>query len=192
MICSACEVARLGPNNKSGLCAACGKRDYATKNREKIRVKAREKYATKERPSPKTPPRCAAEGCEDFLSRVTKHGLCRTHRSASYVLAGRATRAQTPERTRRNNLWAKFQMTVEQYDARLEAQGGLCAICARVPPVRRRPAVDHDRACCSGNKSCGSCVRALLCDGCNIGLGSFEDDPVRLRAAADYVESFRH
>jgi hypothetical protein len=34
-------------------------------------------------------------------------------------------------------------------------------------------------------------VRALLCIQCNAGLGHFDHNPARLRAAASYVERFR-
>jgi len=58
----------------------------------------------------------------------------------------------------------------------LADQGGSCAICRTAPAVH----VDHDHET--------GAVRALLCFNCNGGLGQFRDDPVVLRAAADYVE----
>jgi hypothetical protein len=43
-----------------------------------------------------------------------------------------------------------------------------------------RPHIDHDHK--TGR------VRALLCNTCNIGLGSFRDNAGLLRSAADYIE----
>lgn len=83
----------------------------------------------------------------------------------------------------------KYGITVEQYDALNDAQGGVCAICSGVNPNGYRLSIDHDHACCPGSKSCGRCVRALLCAGCNYMLGHARDDAARLRAAADYVET---
>jgi hypothetical protein len=51
--------------------------------------------------------------------------------------------------------------------------------------------VDHDHACCPGTRSCGKCIRGMLCNRCNTGLGMFLDDPNRLRHAASYLESAR-
>jgi hypothetical protein len=80
----------------------------------------------------------------------------------------------------------------------LAGQGGLCAI-SRQPETsvsastgKTYPlAVDHDRACCPGNRSCGKCIRGLVRRNINAGLGMFNDDPALLRAAADYIEMHR-
>lgn len=47
---------------------------------------------------------------------------------------------------------------IAEYEYRLKAQGGVCAICSK-PPKRRRLCVDH-------NHRTGK-VRGLLCDLCN-------------------------
>ncbi len=95
----------------------------------------------------------------------------------------------------RRMLWNGFKLTVEQYEAMLEEQGGVCAICERPETntylgVVRRLAVDHDHTCCPGDKSCGECVRGLLCSACNTALGRLNDDLDRLQAAMDYLVSF--
>jgi hypothetical protein len=51
-------------------------------------------------------------------------------------------------------------------------------------------AVDHDHTCCSGEITCGKCVRGLLCVRCNTVLGLLRDDPEILRAAIAYLEKF--
>lgn len=60
-----------------------------------------------------------------------------------------------------------------------------CAICGENDATRY--AVDHDHACCPGRKSCGECVRGVLCHSCNRVLGIFRDSPARFQAAADYL-----
>lgn len=67
-------------------------------------------------------------------------------------------------------------------------QNGGCAICnePETTPFKstiRRLAQDHDHH--TGDD------RGLLCVNCNNGLGRFNDDPERLRAAADYIEKWR-
>ena len=81
----------------------------------------------------------------------------------------------------------RYGITREQWDLMLIQQGYSCAICGCDEPVGGW-FVDHDHACCPGsNKSCGQCVRALLCSKCNFGIGQFDDDPDRLLAAAMYL-----
>lgn len=75
-----------------------------------------------------------------------------------------------------------FGLTWDEYDALLVAQDGRCAICGG-RPRKNLLAVDHDHK--TGE------VRGLLCSRCNHRLlGSANDDPARLRKAADYLESF--
>lgn len=71
-----------------------------------------------------------------------------------------------------------YGLTMDEYLARVERQGGRCAICREVSPQRLH--VDH-------NHQTGA-VRDLLCEWCNHAIGKARDDPARLRAMADYLE----
>jgi hypothetical protein len=83
--------------------------------------------------------------------------------------------------SRRHHLKTKFGMSLEEYDARLSAQGGACAICSTTDPAPWDYfVVDHDH-------STGE-VRALLCHACNTVIGQAADNADVLRAAAEYVE----
>lgn len=82
-----------------------------------------------------------------------------------------------------------FNMTLEEYDSLLLAQNNGCAICGKSPEANgRRLCVDHDHKCCPyKDKSCGKCIRGLLCHDCNVALGGFKDNVDLLRFAAQYV-----
>ena len=81
----------------------------------------------------------------------------------------------------------KYGLAPEQYDEMLTVQSGVCAVCRRPNTEGRELGVDHDHACCPGQRSCGRCVRGLLCDACNWGLGLFNDEPLRMLAAVAYL-----
>lgn len=49
--------------------------------------------------------------------------------------------------------------------------------------------VDHDHACCPGAHSCGLCVRAFLCNRCNLVTGLVSEDPVVIAGILEYVQS---
>lgn len=105
------------------------------------------------------------------------------------ALYQRAWRAKRPRLARGNNLKKHYGISLEEYDQMHAAQGGVCAICGN-PEVNRHGqsgeimmlAVDH-----AHDKT--QRIRALLCTGCNTGLGCFADDIPRLRAAIAYLES---
>lgn len=73
-----------------------------------------------------------------------------------------------------------YGLALDDYEAMCRAQGGLCALCGKPNPGKRKLAVDHCHAT--------GVVRALLCSPCNTGLGYFRDDVSLLRAAAGYLE----
>lgn len=89
---------------------------------------------------------------------------------------------------RRYSLKSKFGLTLEAWDARLVAQSGRCYLCED-PLEPEHIHVDHDRACCAGNKSCGVCVRGLACRWCNQGCGQFRDDPDRMIRVAENLRA---
>jgi len=70
----------------------------------------------------------------------------------------------------------RYGLTAEQYESFLLLQGGLCAICKRVPP--RDFDIDHDHLT--------GVVRGLLCNSCNRALG-YLSTPDELEAAKQYL-----
>ena len=93
----------------------------------------------------------------------------------------RARRKANPEKfreiDRRYAVKFRYGMTVEEYEAAL-SNG--CSVCGATQDETRL-VMDHDHT--------SGLVRAALCSPCNTGLGMFADDPKRLRAAADYLQS---
>jgi len=71
-----------------------------------------------------------------------------------------------PEVKRVTRLRYTYNITVADYETLLASQGGVCAICG-TKPRNKRLAVDHDHHCCPGGRSCGKCIRGLLCVTCN-------------------------
>lgn len=99
---------------------------------------------------------------------------------------------QDPEYSRWVHMKARYGLDRESFDAMVAAQGGCCYLCG--DPLEldkpRRIHVDHDHSCCGPKrqKLCGSCVRGLSCEPCNKGIGTFGDDPERMRRVAGNLE----
>lgn len=149
-------------------------------------------------------PICSQNGCD---REVLARGLCAAHyqREAKKrnpekfreyqeryderhpgrrLEQARARYARDPakhvEYSRRSIVKKKYGLTLEEYDAIIDRG---CAICGKTGRGTGKVALDH---CHTTGK-----VRDALCSNCNTGLGSFRDDPERLRAAADYLERHR-
>lgn len=88
-------------------------------------------------------------------------------------------------------IFYQYGMSIERYEELLSIQNNKCKLCAVPFTETRSPHVDHDHECCAGNKTCGECVRALLCGPCNRGLGLFKDNLMILQKAIEYIQSYR-
>jgi len=76
----------------------------------------------------------------------------------------------------------RYGLTVPDYEALLQSQAGVCALCGL--NGSRPLVVDHDHG--TGT------VRGLLHEKCNLMLGMAGDDPERLRQGAEYLQKFPH
>ena len=109
---------------------------------------------------------------------ATVVGRSRTAKSADLV----ALQEADGNRTRAARRRMFYGIELGQLEALLDRQGGVCAVCDRPLSLRspvRGPqpdtaCLDHDHACCPGKRTCGLCVRGLLCVGCNVKVGYWE------------------
>jgi len=79
------------------------------------------------------------------------------------VAASRQRRIRDPRRDRDQHLRRTFGITLEDFDAMLEAQGGGCAICGRSAPEGASLHVDHDHetGVCAGCCASSATVRSV-------------------------------
>ena len=84
-------------------------------------------------------------------------------------------------------------MSLSDYDKMLALQEGLCKICRLDFPgkFRKHFSVDHDHVCCPGKKSCGKCIRGLVCETCNRGMGLFKDNIELIEKVLNYLRRYR-
>jgi hypothetical protein len=88
-------------------------------------------------------------------------------------------------KSRAKALRRKFGISLMEYEALRDSQQSRCAICFTDKPGGKGDwHLDHDHV--------SKKIRGLLCQNCNIGLGSFKDDPRRLEQAADYLRKHVH
>lgn len=120
---------------------------------------------------------CRSCCLEDKKERYKKNRHLLSERAKVARLArSDEERAADAARFRARALKREYNLTVEQWQAMFDAQGGRCGICktAEGSGGGKRLAVDHDHRCCPGKRSCGECVRGLLCASCNQKIGFYE------------------
>lgn len=107
---------------------------------------------------------CAIKNCDKPV--VGKHGLCSGH-------------------SRKSNRFNLDAATLNELESRKVCDNKNC----RSNEVL---SIDHDHMCCSGQNSCGKCVRGKLCRSCNTALGYVQDDIKKLFGLIDYLESYKN
>lgn len=116
--------------------------------------------------------------------------MARKIRATNPEFSREATR-RWQERNPDHRLAYKYSLTLTQWREMLEEQNNRCYLCRKSfgEGKANTPHVDHDHGCCSGERTCGKCVRGLACDACNWGIGRFNDDPDLMRRVADALEA---
>ncbi len=105
----------------------------------------------------------------DPTKRGGHHTICSSCRARGYV----------PRNRHADHIRLKYGLTPERYDAMLESQQGVCALCFRSCPTGKRLAVDH---CHTTGR-----IRKLLCIACNRTLGQHGDDSEWFYRAGRYL-----
>jgi hypothetical protein len=138
---------------------------------------------------PAQAPRLLCRDCRNAQNRAyyaANREKVRAQQRAQYALdhADRPERPrklnrQTTETIKAAHFRRNYGISACEVAEMTERQAGCCAICGQPADL----VVDHDHD--TGR------TRALLCQGCNLGLGQFQDDPERLMAAAAYLLQFQ-
>ena len=114
------------------------------------------------------------------IARVKKWQQENAERLSAYRREHNASPAR--KRALRDGYYRRtFGITADEVDALLAAQEGRCAICGGAPRRVDGWHVDHDHDT--------GVIRGILCSRCNHAIGLLDEDPARLRAAADYLET---
>ena len=91
----------------------------------------------------------------------------------------REYRRKYPERTKGYDLKRRLGLSLDGYNALVQNQNNLCAICHGPETFNGSLSVDHSHD--TGK------VRGLLCTNCNRGLGHFKDSLLYLKSAIEYL-----
>lgn len=148
---------------------------------------------TKERPRPSRKTEC---GHPD--QRHYAYGLCKKcyrvkfpsspeqAREYRQNLKTRLGPEKYTEYLRVRNLWSNYKVSLIRFEDLKSKQNNKCP-CGRNFSKEVPPHVDHGHSCCPGRKSCGECVRGLLCGRCNLVLGILEED---CNLLPDYLKKY--
>jgi len=149
--------------------------EYYIKNKEKI-VKRTKKYAEEHR-----------------NEKREKNKIYRDNNKKKFQIKHKlyyqANKEKFQTRYLRSYRKRKYGIDEVQFNKLLSEQGGVCLICQKGETNHDfrtgeliKMSIDHDHV--TGKN------RGLLCGKCNRAIGLFEDNPILLRKAAEYLENY--
>lgn len=125
-------------------------------------------------------------GCEQIKATTEFHRLASSkdgYRARCKTCTNdydREWHARNPDHRKDRALRSRYGITIDERDAMIEAQQGLCGICDHEPNGSRDILhVDHDEVT--------GIVRGMLCMRCNTAIGNLDHDIERLKAAIRYL-----
>lgn len=123
-------------------------------------------------------PNCSIDGC--FGHHYAK-SYCRVHYSR-FIRNGTVERlndirdVKNPKHRyhKTYELNTTYKMDLNEF---LQKASKGCEICKIIPKESLH--VDHDHNCCAGEKTCGVCVRGIVCAKCNTAIAKYEKGILR-------------
>lgn len=166
------EPGKTGPLRKR--CAPCNKK---FKGRQayryvKRRMEADPEFAERERARRR-------EAAKRSRDKNRERVRARDREAHARAYADPEKRERIRSQARISRVARKYGLSKLEYEQLLDQFGHRCGICGGELEIL---CVDHNHT--SGK------VRGVLCQGCNIGLGGFRDDPDRLRGAIRYLSRY--
>lgn len=125
---------------------------------------------------------CSTTGCDE---PAKCKGMCMPHYSQARWAAGHRPPSTSHASRRAIRLKGRYGITAEEYDRRIEEQGGRCAICRRLPSEVARPKHWTEVFCVDHDHDTGR-VRGLLCNDCNLVVARGHTAEI-LDRAAEYL-----
>lgn len=90
---------------------------------------------------------------------------------------------KNPHKETEYRIRLNYKMEPEEY-AEFIKNG--CEVCGSMEKL----CVDHDHRCCPTTKSCGKCIRGVLCKACNEAEGKLKSDTKIVKSLLTYMEKW--
>jgi hypothetical protein len=119
-------------------------------------------------------PHYAKTYCRKHYARLMRNGTTERQNEPVDIIGLMKTEQLKELSNKKSYLLNTYKMTLEDY---IERASKGCEICGRLSAENLH--VDHDHNCCNTPKSCGVCVRGVICNRCNTAVDKYENNLLR-------------